>query len=194
MGMHETTFDTTRARMLLIASRTPVRFVSIRLGINVKALLLILAVALLVACGSAPSSNTATPTPTPTLTQAQLGAEYLALVAPANAATSKLAALLQPAQIDAVQVRAAALELENAEVTLNSNFLAFSQKVPVAVQPDVAAARLAVSNDIAVLQTVVATKTDADLTSALSAWVVDVNAESKAFVLLRSDVGLPPPS
>jgi hypothetical protein len=192
MGMHETTFDTTRARMLLIASRTPVRFVSIRLGVNVKALLLILAVALLVACGSAPSSNTATPTPT--LTQAQLGAEYLALVAPANAATSKLAALLQPAQIDAVQVRAAALELENAEVTLNSNFLAFSQKVPVAVQPDVAAARLAVSNDIAVLQTVVATKTDADLTSALSAWVVDVNAESKAFVLLRSDLGLPPPS
>jgi hypothetical protein len=158
----------------------------------VKAPLLILAVALLVACGSAPSSITATPTPT--LTQAQLGAEYLALVAPANTATSKLAALLQPAKIDAVQVRAAAMELENTEVTLNSNFLAFQQKVSVAVQPDVAAARLAVSNDIAVLQTVVATKTDAELKSALSAWVVDVNAESKAFVLLRSDLGLPPPS
>jgi hypothetical protein len=152
----------------------------------------LLAVVLLaVACGNAPSSASSSPTPE---TQAQLGVEYLALVTPSNTATSKLGALLQPAHIDGVQVRAAALELENAEVTLNSKLLVFATKVPVAIQPDVAAARLAVSNDIAVLQAVIATKTDDELTSALSVWVTDVNAESKTFVLLRSDLGLPPPS
>jgi hypothetical protein len=39
-----------------------------------------------------------------------------------------------------------------------------------------------------------ATTTDADLTSALNVWAIGVKAESKAFVLLRSDLGLPPPS
>lgn len=167
---------------------------------GVKTLLYVAAVSLLViACGSSsPSatvvSPTPTPAPTPTLTQAELGAEYVAMVGPSNKLIAAMNVVVTPAHMSITKVRRAAAALEVADVTFNTELLAFGRVVPVAVQPDVAAARLALSSEIADLQTVIAAKSYAALDAAVRAWVSNGNKDSKAFVLLRSDLGLQPPS
>jgi hypothetical protein len=91
------------------------------------------------------------------------------------------------------KVRRVGAALLAADVTFNSDLLAFAPLVPAAVQPDVAAARLALSSDIADLQSIVASTTYPQQDAAVSVWSADGNKDSKAFVLLRSDLGLPPP-
>lgn len=154
---------------------------------------------LVIACGSSsPSATVVSPTPipapTPTLTQAELGAEYVAMVGPSNKLTAAMNIVVTPAHMSITKVRRVGAALLAADVTFNSALLAFGPQVPVAVQPDVAAARLALSSDIADLQTIVASTTYAQLDAAVNAWIADGNKDSKAFVLLRSDLGLPPPS
>jgi hypothetical protein len=167
-----------------------------------RVLIGVLTVSLLViACGnSSPSATIASPipiptlVPTPTLTQAELGTKYLAMVGPSNKLIDAMNVVVAPAHMSFTRVRRVAAALEAADVTLNGDLLAFGPQVPVAVQPDVAAARLALSSDIADLQTIVASTTYAQLDAAVNAWITDGNKDSKAFVLLRSDLGLPPPT
>ena len=165
-----------------------------------KALLVVLAVSLLaISCGSSsPSATVVTPTPTPAptpaLTQAQLGAQYLAMVGPSNKLIDAMGVVIAPVHMNITKVRRTAAALEAADVTFNSALLVFAPQVPVAIQPDVEAARLALSSDIADLQSIVASKTYAQLDAAVTVWADDSNKDSKAFVLLRSDLGLPPPT
>jgi hypothetical protein len=170
-------------------------------AMRVRALLFVAAVGLLLtACGSSsPSASVATPTPTavptPALTQAELGAKYLAMVAPSNKLVDAInIATRYPARMNFKNVRRLAVALEAADVTFNTELIAFGLEVPDAIRPDVAAVRLAVSSDIALLQTVVESPTYAALDANVTAWINEGNKDSKAFVLLRSDLGLPPPA
>jgi hypothetical protein len=127
------------------------------------------------------------------LTQAELGAKYLAMVGPSNKLIDAMNVVVAPAHMSITKVRRVGAALLAADVTFNSDLLAFAPLVPAAVQPDVAAARLALSSDIADLQSIVASTTYPQLDAAVSVWSADGNKDSKAFVLLRSDLGLPPP-
>lgn len=140
----------------------------------------------LAACGS--SSSPAAPT------TAQLAAEYVAAVAPSNAALDQLSAAVKITPMDGAKIRAAAANLESADVTLNSGFIDFEKKVPASVRPHVEAARVAVSKDIADLAAVVSSTDDAGLIATFNVFAVDTTAASAAFVLLRSDLGLAPPT
>lgn len=131
----------------------------------------------------------AAPAPSP-----NLGGQYLALVAPSNTALDQLYAAAQATPMDGVKVRAAAKTLFDADVTFNTALLAFEKKVPANVVPHIEAARAADSKEIADLQRVVSSTDDATLNSALAVFGQDAQADSAAFVLLRSDLGLPPPS
>jgi len=149
-----------------------------------KALFTVLAVALLaVACGSVPAAI-APPSPS----QAQLGAQYLALVAPSNAADDSLNAALKITPFDGPRIRAAATNYRASEGAFNSALFAFEKKVPANVQADVEAARHVLSADISNLYDVVNSTDDASLKAALAAWPALSNAP---FVQLRSDLGLP---
>lgn len=94
----------------------------------------------------------------------------------------------------ATQVRAAAQTLLNADVALNTGLLGFEKKLPSNAQAHVEAARAAISKEIADLQNVTSSTDDATLNSALLTFEADAQSEGAAFVLLRSDLGLPPPS
>jgi hypothetical protein len=152
----------------------------------VKILLSVLAAGLLAACG-----GTAAPVSTPSPSQAQLAAEYLKLVAPTNVANDHLNAALKITPLDGPNIRAATKDFSDAEATLNTALLAFEKKVPATVQVDIEAARHVLSLDIADMYNVINSTDDASLTTALNAWP---NRSSAAFVLVRSDLGLPPPS
>ena len=91
-------------------------------------------------------------------------------------------------------MRTAAQKLFDADVTFNTGLLAFEKKVPANVQAHVEVARLAISKEISDLQNVISSTDDASLNRALNVWDLDGQAEGSAFVLLRSDLGLPPPS
>jgi hypothetical protein len=69
-----------------------------------------------------------------------------------------------------------------------------AKKVPANVQPDVAAARVAISKDIVDIQSVLAASGLVAAETAVLAWATDANSEISVFVLLGSDLGLPPPS
>ena len=71
--------------------------------------------------------------------------------------------------------------------------LHLKHEVLLATKPDVAAVRLAVSSDIAELQNVVGSKNHAELDANVNAWIAIGNRDTKAFILLRSDLGLAPP-
>jgi len=153
-----------------------------------KALLTFLAATLLaVACGSSAPAATATPSPS----QAQLGAEYLKLVAPSNAANDSLNVALKITPFDGPKVRTAATDLRDSEATFNTALFGFEKKVPANVQADVETARHSLSTDISNLYNVVNSADDASLNAALAAWPALPNAP---FVQLRSDLGLPPPT
>jgi hypothetical protein len=165
---------------------------------TLKALFVACAASLLViSCGSSsPSATVVTPTPVPTpaLTQAQLGAQYLAMVAPDNKLVDAMnVATRYPALMNLTKVRRIAAALEAADITFNTDLIAFGLVVPAAIRPDVAAARLAVSSDIAELQNVVGSKNHAALDANVNAWIAVGDRDTKAFILLRSDLGLAPP-
>ncbi|HXC77377.1 MAG TPA: hypothetical protein VNU19_10025 [Candidatus Acidoferrum sp.] len=77
---------------------------------------------------------------------------------------------------------------------LNSQLLAFEQKVPAKVQRDIETARAAISKEIADLQLITVSTTGDQLTAAFDAYAADETTGESALVLLRSDLGLPPPS
>jgi hypothetical protein len=152
-----------------------------------KALLTFLSLTLLVvACG-----GTSAPAATASPSQAQLAAEYLKLVAPGNAANDRLSAALKITPLDGPQIRTAAKDYRDASAILNTSLLGFEKKVPANVQVDIEGVRHVLSLDIADLYDVINSTDDASLTTALNAWPSRSNAP---FVLLRSDLGLPPPS
>jgi hypothetical protein len=107
-------------------------------------------------------------------------------------ATDQLYATLLVTPIDAAKIRAAAQKLFDADVALSTGFLAFEKKVPANVQAHVEAARAVLSKEIADLQNVIVSTDNATLTSALVTFNQDAQAEGPTFVLLRSDIGLPP--
>jgi hypothetical protein len=152
----------------------------------VKPLLTFLSVILLVACG-----GTLAPAATASPSQAQLAAEYLNLVAPGNAANDRLNTALKITPLDGPKIRTAAKDYRDTSATLNTAVLGFEKKVPANVQADIEAVRHVLSLEIAELYDVINSTDDARLTAALNAWPSRSNAP---FVLLRSDLGLPPPT
>jgi hypothetical protein len=141
----------------------------------------------LVACSGA--GGTAAPSPTP-----DLGAEYLRLIAPSNTADDALFKAAGAAPLNQATIRAAAQSVLDADIALNTAFIGFGKEVPTNVQPDVAAARVAISKDIVDIQSVLAASGVVALETAVLAWATNANSEINVFVLLRSDLGLPPPS
>jgi hypothetical protein len=142
--------------------------------------------ALLMACSG---STVATHSPTP-----DLGAEYLHIVASGNASIDQLNAAVSIQPLDGARIRAAAKAVFDSSVKLNTDLLNFEKKVPLSVKPHVEAARSALSKEIADLQNVIASTDDPSLIAALNAYGADAQASASAFVLLRSDLGLPPPA
>jgi hypothetical protein len=142
-------------------------------------------VGLLLAC----SGSTATPSPS-----TNLGAEYLQIVAAGNTTVDQLNAALSAQPSDSAKIRAAAKAVFDGDVKLSTDLLAFEQKVPANVKPHVEAARSVLSKQIADLQNVIASTDDPSLNADLIAYDADAQAGASAFVLLRSDLGLPPPS
>jgi len=71
---------------------------------------------------------------------------------------------------------------------------AFEKKVPAKVQRDIETARAATSKEIADLQLMTASTTSDQLTVAFDAYAADETTGESALVVLRSDLGLPPPS
>lgn len=141
----------------------------------------------LVACSG--TGGTAAPSPTP-----DLGAEYLRLIAPSNAANDALFTAAGATSLNEATIRAAAQKVLVTDIALNTAFLGFAKEVPTNVQPDVAAARVAISKTIVDVQSVLATSGLVALETAVLAWATDASSEINVFVLLRSDLGLPPPS
>ena len=160
-------------------------------GIAVKQLMPgpagVLAALLMAACGGA--AGIASPSPTE-----NLGAGFEAIVAPSDTATAGLWGAYTALPMDTTKTRAAAKACFDAEVKLNSQLLAFEQKVPAKVQRDIETARAAISKEIADLQLMTASTTSDQLTAAFDAYAADETVGESALVLLRSDLGLPPPS
>jgi hypothetical protein len=147
----------------------------------------VLAALLMAACGGA--AGTASPSPTE-----NLGADFEAIVAPSDTATAGLWGAYTALPTDPTKTRAAAKAGFDAEVKLNSQLLAFEQKVPAKVQRDIETARAAISKEIADLQLITVSTTGDQLTAAFDAYAADETTGESALVLLRSDLGLPPPS
>jgi hypothetical protein len=140
---------------------------------------------LLLACTS--PLGGASPTP-------DLGAEYLKLAAPTNAAIDQLQAALEVQPLNGPGIRAATKALFDAEVKFNMDLFGFEKKVPANVKTHVEAVRNGLSKQIVDLKVAIASTDDVGLTNALLVWVTNAQADSSAFVLLRSDLGLPPAS
>ena len=147
----------------------------------------VLAALLMVACGAAAGS--ASPWPTE-----NLGADFQAFVAPSDTATAGLWGAYTALPTDTAKIRAAAKACFDAEMKLNSQLLAFEKKVPAKVQRDIETARAATSKEIADLQLMTASTTSDQLTVAFDAYAADETTGESALVVLRSDLGLPPPS
>ncbi|HVC75450.1 MAG TPA: hypothetical protein VND96_02920 [Candidatus Micrarchaeaceae archaeon] len=77
---------------------------------------------------------------------------------------------------------------------LNRDLLAFEKKLPAKVQRDIQTACAATSKEIADLQPMTAGTTGDQLMVAFDAYAADETTGESALVLLRSDLGLPPPS
>jgi hypothetical protein len=135
------------------------------------------------------SPTAAAPSPSP-----DLKAEYQRMVDPANVATAHLADTIEATPLNGDAVRAAAKAVEDTDIAFDSALLTFEAKVPANVRPHVDAARAAISRSIADVQLVVESTTDAELLSALITWENELAADQSVFVLLHSDLGLPPSS
>ena len=147
---------------------------------------LVAAGVLIVGCSTSVSNAADSPSPNP-------GAVYVGLAAPVNTAIDEYANAVNAAQLVPATVRATAQKLIDAEVAFNAGLLALEKQVKPSVQVHIEAARAATSQDISDLQVVIESPDDASLNTAIDAEARDFQASEPVFVLLRSDLGLPPP-
>ena len=160
-----------------------------RYGVRLASQSLPIIVAMVLAACSA-GSTSAIPTPTAT---ADLQKEYLSLVEPANAAAKQLAKVLSAPNVTGPEIRAAARPLIDALVKKNSGLLALEANVAVAIRQDIQALRQETSLEIVDLGAVVSSTTDAELNLALTDFDRHLQNLGSAAILVRSDLGLPPP-
>jgi hypothetical protein len=142
------------------------------------------------ACACESQTGTASPTPSPS---SNLGAEYLRLVAPTNAAADKLVAADTAPSPDLNTIKAAAQELITADAEFNSGLLRMEARAPSSLRPDFEAARHAESQEVADLQEVTSAPSLGAANTALSGFGSHRTLSGATFVQLRSDLGLPPP-
>jgi hypothetical protein len=123
---------------------------------------------------------------------ATLRTEYLAIIAPGNAATDSLSAALAAPGATPPTVRPAAQKLLDADVKQNAELFTFEDRVPASMRPDVASLRAALASDEADLRKVVVATTIAEMNVALAGAAADATKFNGAATLVRSDLGLPP--
>lgn len=128
----------------------------------------------------------------PTPNMATLRTQYLAIIAPGNAATDGLTAALAGPNATPASVRPAAQKLLDADIKANTDLLSFQGRVPASMQPDVASLRASLASDETDLQKVVAASTIDQLNIALAGASTDTAKFNGAATLVRSDLGLPP--
>ena len=136
-------------------------------------------------------STAAAPKPTPT---ANLGHQYLALVAPANSAEAQFEKTLQTFDVTGSAIRSAAKTLSDALVTFNSGLVTLQAAAPPSIRPDIVALRQSVSLEISDLQAVLDAATQVQVSAALKSWDKDARSSAATAVSVRSDLGLPPPA
>lgn len=141
---------------------------------------------LLAACGGSPGS--ASPTPAE-----DLKSEYLAIIAPINAASNAMFDALDAPQATPASARPSAQGYLDALVKANGQLLTFESHVPPSTKPDVANLRQTLAVYERDVQLVIAATDTSELNSALQQFLSDGQKFGSAAQLVRSDLGLPPP-
>lgn len=135
----------------------------------------------LVGCGGA--GAVATPTP-------NLGAEYMAIVAPGNTCLDALSTTARAVPQDNAKIRKAAAACQTADAKLNSNLLTLSKQATGATRTDIEAMRHAVAAQEALLGSI-ANSSDESLYASVLAYAN--YSDGGAASLVRSDLGLAAP-